>query len=91
MAPANRTLLSRLFRRLIISGASSIIGAWGLFIPRLSLFKKYCPYEIPIEISFYIDIAAFSLALLGLFLFIYYIRVLGWRLRRLDDLGEANW
>jgi hypothetical protein len=91
MATANQTLLSKLFGRLVFAVVLSIIGCWAIIIPRLSMFKEYCPYTIPLEYVFYFDVAAFSLALLGLAFFLRYARALGWRLRRLDDLGEANW
>ncbi|MDR0621445.1 MAG: hypothetical protein LBJ61_06180 [Deltaproteobacteria bacterium] len=91
MASANQTLLSKLFSRLVTSAILSLLGCWGIIVPRLSLFEAYCPYQIPAEYAFYVDVGAFSLALLGLLFFLFYVRALGWRLRRLDDLGEANW
>ena len=91
MASANQTLLSKLFRRLVWSAFLAVIGSWGIIIPRLSAFEQYCPYTIPVEYKLYIDVSAFSLAILGLLFFLYYTRALGWRLRRLDALGEASW
>ncbi|MDR1677454.1 MAG: hypothetical protein LBS44_03580 [Deltaproteobacteria bacterium] len=91
MAPVNQTLLSKLLRRLVCSALLSMIGCWGLIVTRLNLFKQYYPYTIPAEYSFYIDVTALSFSLLGLLFFLYYVRVLGWRLRRLDGLGEVNW
>jgi hypothetical protein len=37
------------------------------------------------------DLASLSVALLGVFLLIYYRHVLTPRLERLDGLGEARW
>ncbi|MDR2301614.1 MAG: hypothetical protein LBF38_06205 [Deltaproteobacteria bacterium] len=91
MAPASQTSLYKLYKRLVNSAVVSLVGCWGLIIPRLNLFKKYCPYEIPLEYEFYVDVSAFSLAILGLLFFLYYCKSLGWRMKRLDDLGEANW
>ncbi|MDR2366922.1 MAG: hypothetical protein LBF58_02245 [Deltaproteobacteria bacterium] len=91
MAPANQTPLKKLFNRLVFSAVVAILGCWGVVVPRLSLFKLYCPYQIPAEYALYVDIGALSLASLGFLFFLFYVKALGWRLRRLDDLGEANW
>ncbi|MDR2387832.1 MAG: hypothetical protein LBE80_09655 [Deltaproteobacteria bacterium] len=91
MAFASQTSLYKLYKRLVNSAVISLLGCWGLIIPRLSLFKKYSPYAIPQDYEFYVNVAAFSLAILGLLFFIFYAKSLGWRMKRLDDLGEANW
>jgi hypothetical protein len=91
MGSAKITLLSRLFGRLVTSAVISFIGCWGLIVTRLNLFKERWPELIPLDWMFYVDAASLSLSLLGLMFFLLQARALKWRLRRLDDLGEANW
>ncbi|MDR1111869.1 MAG: hypothetical protein LBP92_14530 [Deltaproteobacteria bacterium] len=91
MAPASQTSLGKLFRRLVLAFFAFLVGSWGLIVPRLNLFRRHWPYEIQAEYLLYADAAAMALALIGLLAFVFNARALGWRLRRLDDLGEANW
>ena len=80
--------LTKLLRRMIYSFAITVIGCWGLIIPRLNVFGR--PSDTP-EIFFYLDLASLALALLGIFMLLYYRHLLLPRLRRLETLGESRW
>ena len=75
---------------MIYSFVISIIGCWGLIIPRLNIVSHQA---LPFGPDFwlYLDVASLALALIGVFMILYYNHLLVPRLRRLDTLGESRW
>ena len=90
MSVPGLTPLTKLFRRLIFSFALSIIGCWGLIIPRLTVFRPLARTADP-RVWLYLDVGALALALLGVFLMLWYRHQILPRLARLETLGESSW
>jgi hypothetical protein len=84
------TPLTKLLRRMVLSFWLSIIGSWGLIVPRLNLFQGD---RLGLDRLFwlYLDVASLSLALLGVFMLLWYKHLIDPRLKRLDALGEQRW
>jgi hypothetical protein len=82
--------LSKLFRRLIFSFALSIIGCWGLIIPRLNVFHALALTSDP-NVWLYLDVGSLAVAILGVFLILWYRHLILPRLARLEKLGESSW
>jgi hypothetical protein len=68
-----------------------LLGCCGLIVPRLSILKVRWPGLIDPQLFLYIDFSALCLAIIGFVGLLYYAKTLGWRLRRVDDLGESHW
>ena len=82
--------LSKLLRRMFFSFALAVLGSWGLIIPRLNVVA---PESLGLGPSFwlYLDVASLALAILGVFMALYYKHLMDPRLKRLGDLGESRW
>lgn len=82
--------LRGLIRRLILSFLLTLLGSWGLLASRLSLFRDFAFFYDDFHL-FYLDLGSLAAVFLGLLLMLYYRVRLGPRLKRVEELGEANW
>lgn len=83
--------LRGLIRMMVFSLGLSLVGSWGLLLPRLELEVVRSTLDQWRIEPFHLDLACLSLTFLGLFMAVYYRLRLGPRLKRMDYLGEERW
>lgn len=80
-----------LIRRLLLSFLVAVAGLWGLLVTRLSSpFFNTPVLRNPGRQPFF-DTASAALFILGILLLIYYRRLLGSKVRTLEELGVDKW
>jgi hypothetical protein len=90
MPNAGLISLTKLLRRMIYSFILTVVGCWGLIIPRLNLISQQKSLMSP-DFWLYLDLGSLALALIGIFMILYYKHLLLPRLERLETLGESKW
>jgi hypothetical protein len=90
MANRKGASLRGLIRRLVLSFSLTVLGSWGLIIPRLGLTDNMEFFHDDFNL-FYFDLGSLAAVLLGLFMTIYYRLRLAPRLKRVEELGEESW
>ncbi|MDR2353445.1 MAG: hypothetical protein LBF22_09875 [Deltaproteobacteria bacterium] len=88
--PRSQPTLNQLLRRIIWSFSLSLLGTWGLLVPRLHILQ---PELLGFSETFwlYLDLISLSLAIFGIFMVIYHNSRLAPRLSRIQSLGESSW
>lgn len=75
----------------IFSLSLTIVGSWGLLLPRLDLEIIQGIIDRRQMNLFYLDLFCLALTFLGIFMAVYYRVRLSPRLRRMEYLGEDSW
>lgn len=95
MKQRRRSSIRGLVRKLTFSLFLTLLGSWGLLAVRLqSVVESEWALKLGLfddNLNYYTDLACLALVFLGLFLALYYRRLLKPRLQRLDELGEGGW